>query len=88
MGNSVKKILKCRKYKMGDKCYDLSMEEKLAIASYNNPNELLNQGSEIFNVCKRKKIGFLVDNHNLFYLIHYSFYTYIYIYIICSFFFI
>ena len=39
MGDNKKK---CCKYKAGDK-YTLScMEEKLAIASYNNPNELLN----------------------------------------------
>ena len=31
------------------------MEEKLTIASYNNPNELLNQTLEILNVCKHEK---------------------------------
>ena len=30
------------------------MEEKLVIASY--PNELLNQRTEILNVCQRKKV--------------------------------
>ena len=30
------------------------MEEKLVIASYDNPNELLNQRSEIPDVCRHK----------------------------------
>ena len=30
------------------------MEKKLAIASYNKPNKLLNQRSEILNVCRCK----------------------------------
>ena len=38
------------KYKTGDKYWQLCMEEKLAIASYNNPNELYNQRSEILNI--------------------------------------
>ena len=38
---------KCRKYKVGDKYCSLWIKEKLAIASYNYPNELLNQSSEI-----------------------------------------
>ena len=46
---------KCYKYKAGDKYCNLCMEEKLAIVSYNNPNELLNQRSEIFNVCMHRK---------------------------------
>ena len=33
----------------------LCMEEKLAIASHNRPNELLNQRSEILNVCWHRK---------------------------------
>ena len=40
---------------MGNKYYNLCREEKLAIDSYNNPNELLNQRSEILNVCRYKK---------------------------------
>ena len=44
------------------------MEEKLAIASYNNLYELLNQRLEILNICrlkkkkkkKKKKLGYLV----------------------------
>ena len=39
----------------GDKYCNLYMEEKLAIAFYYNPNELLNQKSEILNVCRHKK---------------------------------
>ena len=31
------------------------MEEKRAIISYNNPNELIEQMSEILNVCRHKK---------------------------------
>ena len=46
---------RCRKYKAGDKYCHLRMEEKLAIASYHNPNELLNQRSEIPNACSYKK---------------------------------
>ena len=38
---------KCKKYKAGDRYSLLCMEEKLVIASYNNPSELLNQRSEI-----------------------------------------
>ena len=33
---------KCWKYKAGNKYCNLCMEEKFAIASYNDPNELLN----------------------------------------------
>ena len=42
-------VKKCFKYKLGDKYCQLCMEEKLAIASYNNLNELLDQRSEILN---------------------------------------
>ena len=38
-----------------DKYCNLCMEKKLGIASYNNPNELLNQKLEILNVCRHKK---------------------------------
>ena len=31
------------------------MEEKLTIATYNKPKELLNQRSEIFNISRRWK---------------------------------
>ena len=50
---------KCRKYKADDKYYNFCLEEKLAIASYNNSNELLNQKSEILNVCRYKNIWLL-----------------------------
>ena len=33
---------KCRKYKTGEKYSQICMETKLAIASYKNPNKLLN----------------------------------------------
>ena len=36
------------------------MEEKLAIVSYNDPNELLNQRSEKFNVCWHKKKSLII----------------------------
>ena len=49
MGNN---FLKCQKYKTGDKYCLQSMEEKLAVASYNILNELLNQRSEILNACR------------------------------------
>ena len=42
---------KFRKYKVDDKYCLLCMENTLAIASYNNPNELLNQTSEILKAC-------------------------------------
>ena len=34
---------------MGDKYCNLCMEEKLALPSYKNPNELFNQRSEFLN---------------------------------------
>ena len=40
--------------KSGDKFSLLSMKEKLAIATYNNSEELLNQRSEILNGCGHK----------------------------------
>ena len=46
---------KCRKYKSGDKYCNLRKEEKLARASDNNLNDLLNQRPEILNVCRHKK---------------------------------
>ena len=45
----------CWKYKAGDRYWLLCIEEKLTIASYNNPNELLNQRSEILRACRHKK---------------------------------
>ena len=51
MGN----LEKCRKFKAGDRYCLLYMGEKLHIASNNNPNELLNQRSEILNAWKHKK---------------------------------
>ena len=47
-------IKKWHKNKAGDKYCFLCMEEKLAVVSYNNPNELLNQRSEILNFCRHK----------------------------------
>ena len=46
---------KCHEYKAGDKYSQLCMEEKLAIAFYSNPNELLNQRSETLNGVRHKK---------------------------------
>ena len=40
------------KYKRADR---YCMEEKLTIAMYNKPKELLNQRSEIFNICRYRK---------------------------------
>ena len=45
----------CHKYKAGDKYWQLGMEEKVAIPSYNNSNELVDQKSEILNVWKYKR---------------------------------
>ena len=47
---------KCLKYKVGDKHWNLCMEERLAIASYNIPIQLFNQKSEIVNVCRLNKV--------------------------------
>ena len=45
-----------------DSDYFLCMKEKFVIVSYNNPNELLNQRSEILNACRRyKKSGSLAE---------------------------
>ena len=33
------------------------MEEQLTLAAYNRPKELLNQRSEVFDICKHKKNG-------------------------------
>ena len=45
------------------------MEEKLAVASNNNPNQLLNQISEILvlDIYKHKKLGYLVGKIYLFF---------------------
>ena len=37
------------------------MAENLVIASYNNPNELLNQKSEMLNACRHKKKPWLLS---------------------------
>lgn len=50
---------KCRKYKACDIYCLLCMEEKLAIATYNNPNMLLNQRLEILNGYKHKRAWLL-----------------------------
>ena len=53
---------KCCKYKTDDRNCLLCMEEKLAIASHNNPNELLNQWSEMLNAYRHiKKAGSLAN---------------------------
>ena len=39
----------------GDIYCNSCMEEKLALASFNNPNELIIQRSEILIVCRQKK---------------------------------
>ena len=60
------------------------MEEKLAIASHNNHNELLNQKSEILNLCRHKKlaVGYIVTiNFILFITFYVRLFIYIYIYI-------
>ena len=46
----------CRKYKAWDRYWLLCMEETLAIASYNNLNNLLNQRFEIINACRYEKL--------------------------------
>ena len=62
MGNNFKK---CKKYKSGDRYCLLCMEEKLEIASYNNPCEFHNLTFEILNICKYKKACHL-GKQNLF----------------------
>ena len=52
---------KYRKYKAEDKYYNSCIEEKLPIASYYNPSELLNQKSEMIFVHIRK-VGCSVGN--------------------------
>ena len=47
---------KGHRYKAGEKHCNLCIEKKLDIASYNNPNELLDQRSEIFKFCKHNKV--------------------------------
>ena len=56
MGDSKKKI---RKYKAGDKYYWLCIEEKLPIASNNNPKEFFNERSNILNVYCHKNAWLL-----------------------------
>ena len=46
---------RCNKYKAGDRYCKLYMEEKLTIATYNKPKELLNQRSEVFNICRHRE---------------------------------
>ena len=48
-------IKKCHKYRAGNKYCLLCMEEKLAIASYDNSRELLNQRSEVLNTCRHRR---------------------------------
>ena len=58
MGNEKK----CRKYRTGDKYWQLCIKKKIGIASYNNPNKLPNQSSEILNVWRYKNLGYLAVN--------------------------
>ena len=39
----------------GNRYFKLSMEEKLTIATYNKPKELVNQRSEVFKICRHRK---------------------------------
>ena len=48
-------VKKCIKYKAGDKYCHLCMEEKIAIVTFLNNRELLNQRSEVLNSCIHKK---------------------------------
>ena len=54
-------VLKCRKYKSGNRYCNLCIEEKLALASHSNPNELPKEMSEILNVFRHKNFGCLVN---------------------------
>ena len=51
---------KCLKFRASDKYWQLFKEKKLGIASYNNPNKLPNQRSEILNISTHKMLGYLV----------------------------
>ena len=46
---------RCSKYTAGDRYCKLCMEEKLIIVTYNRPKELVNQRSEVFNICRYRK---------------------------------
>ena len=51
-------VKRCSKFKAaggGNRYCKLCMEEKLTIATYNKPKELLNQRSEIFNIRRYRK---------------------------------
>ena len=51
---------RCSKYKDGWGRYcKLCMEKKLTIATYNRPKKLLNQRSEVFNICRHRKNWFI-----------------------------
>ena len=43
------------KYKGAERYCKLCMKEKLTIATYNKPKELLNHRSEIFDICRHRK---------------------------------
>ena len=45
---------RCSKYRGGRYC-KLRMEEKLTIPTYNKPKELLNQRSDIVDICRHRK---------------------------------
>ena len=46
---------RCSEYKGSEIYCKLCMEEKLTIATYNRPKELLNQTSEVLNIYRDKK---------------------------------
>ena len=48
-------VKRWNRYKGKDRYCKLCMEEKLTIATYNIPKELLNQRSELFNICRHRK---------------------------------
>lgn len=48
-------LKRCPKYRAGNKVCHLCLEEKLAIALYNEPDHLLNSKAEILSKCRHKK---------------------------------
>ena len=50
----------------GDKYCQLCIEDKLAMASHNNPNDLPDERSEILIFVGIKKLGYLVGKINAF----------------------
>ena len=54
-------IVKRCKYKQEGRYCKLCMEQKLIIAVYNRPKELLNQRSELSNICRQRKNWFISE---------------------------